>query len=54
MTATIRRLLSNGAGAVSIEYAILATMLALVAVSGLTAIGAHLSGEFSQFSTIYK
>jgi Flp pilus assembly pilin Flp len=54
MFASIRAFLSNGAGAVSIEYAILATMIAIVAVSGLTAIGAHLSGEFSQFSTIYK
>jgi Flp pilus assembly pilin Flp len=54
MIASIRALLANGAGAVSIEYAILATMIAIVAVSGLTAIGAHLSGEFSQFSTIYK
>ncbi len=54
MIASIRALQSNSAGAVSIEYAILATMLALVAVTGLTAIGARLSSEFSQFSTIYK
>ncbi len=54
MIASIRALLSDSVGAVSIEYVILATMIAIVAVSGLTAIGAHLSGEFSQFSTIYK
>ncbi len=54
MIASIQRFVDARDGAVAIEYVILATMIALVTIASLTGIGAKLSGEFSQFSTIYK
>jgi Flp pilus assembly pilin Flp len=54
MCASIRKFLQSSDGAVSIEYVILATMIALVTIASISSIGSRLSGEFSQFATVYK
>jgi pilus assembly protein Flp/PilA len=41
-------------GATAIEYALLASMLAVMLITVLTSLGSRLSGEFSQVSGALK
>jgi len=44
----------NEKGATAIEYALLGSLLALVLVGALTALGTGLSSEFSEISGVIK
>ena len=54
MIASFGAFLENDEGAVSIEYVLLAMLIAVVAIGAVTGIGLKLSGEFSEISTMYK
>jgi pilus assembly protein Flp/PilA len=50
----ISNFVRNDAGATAIEYALLGSLIALVLVGVLTALGTGLSSEFSEVSGMYK
>jgi pilus assembly protein Flp/PilA len=54
MATVMKRFARNESGATAIEYALLGSLLALVLVSALTALGTGLSSEFTEVSGMYK
>jgi pilus assembly protein Flp/PilA len=44
----------NEAGAVAIEYALIASLIAIAIVGGLTSLGTRISGVFSEVSGALK
>jgi pilus assembly protein Flp/PilA len=54
MSRFIRGFVDDQDGATAIEYALLASLLAIVLVSVLGSLGTRLSGEFSQVSAALK
>jgi pilus assembly protein Flp/PilA len=49
-----RPFLSNDSGATAIEYALIASLIAIAIIGGLTALGTRLSAEFSEVSAALK
>ena len=47
MLATLKNLLSNETGATAIEYALIAALISVAAVSVLSTVGSNLTGTFS-------
>jgi pilus assembly protein Flp/PilA len=54
MVKHIRAFWSNNSGATAIEYAVLASLIALALVAVLTNLGKRLSSEFSEISAALK
>lgn len=54
MTKLIQNFFDDQDGATAIEYALLASLLAIVLVTVLSNLGTRLSGEFSQVSVALK
>jgi pilus assembly protein Flp/PilA len=54
MRARIKAFLSDDSGATAIEYALMASLIALVLVTVLTNLGTRLSAEFSEISGVLK
>jgi pilus assembly protein Flp/PilA len=54
MRARIKAFLSDDSGATAIEYALMASLIALVLVTVLTNLGTRLSTEFSEISGVLK
>jgi pilus assembly protein Flp/PilA len=54
MAKVIARFLGNETGATAIEYALLASLIALALVGALTALGTGLSSEFTEVSGALK
>ncbi len=54
MFRNIRNFFRNDDGATAIEYALMGSLIALVLVGVLTALGTGLSSEFSEVSGMYK
>ena len=54
MQSMISKFLSDNSGATAIEYALIASLLAVVLVSILTNLGTRLSAEFSEVSAALK
>ncbi len=54
MRHAIANFLSDESGATAIEYALMASLLALVLVTVLTNLGSRLSSEFSEVSVALK
>jgi pilus assembly protein Flp/PilA len=54
MSGRARTFVGNEDAATAIEYALMAGLIALAVVSGLTNIGIKLSGYFSEISTALK
>jgi pilus assembly protein Flp/PilA len=50
MLGALKSFTSNEDGAVAIEYALIASLIAVAIIGGLTALGTRLSAEFSQVS----
>ena len=50
----VRAFLSNNSGATAIEYAVMASLIALAVVPVLTNLGKRLSTEFSEISAVLK
>ena len=46
--------LKNNAGATAIEYGLIAALIAVVIITGVTAVGTQLSTTFTNLSTILK
>jgi pilus assembly protein Flp/PilA len=46
--------LSNDSGATAIEYALIASLIAVAIIGGVTALGTRLSQEFSEVSAALK
>jgi len=44
---TLRHILRNNTGATAIEYGLVAALIAVVIISGLTALGSNLSNVFN-------
>jgi pilus assembly protein Flp/PilA len=54
MSRLFKAFLSNQSGATAIEYALMASLIALALVSVLTQLGTKLSSEFSEISGALK
>lgn len=50
-TNLLRRFLEDESGATAIEYALIAMVVGVLAIGGLSAFGAAVSGKFSDIST---
>jgi pilus assembly protein Flp/PilA len=51
MSKFITRFLKDESGATAIEYGLIAALIAVVLVTGVTAVGTKLSGTFNKVST---
>jgi pilus assembly protein Flp/PilA len=51
MFAIIRALLRNDCGATAIEYGLIASLIAVAAISAMTTVGSHLSTTFNTVAT---
>jgi pilus assembly protein Flp/PilA len=54
MTDLTRTFVRDESGATAIEYALIASLVAMVIISGVTGIGVKLSGYFSEVSSAMK
>jgi len=54
MRTLLVKLISNDSGATAIEYALMASLIALVLVTVLTNLGTRLSTEFSEISGVLE
>ena len=54
MIRSIKSFMANESGATAIEYALMASLLALALVAVLTNLGKRLSSEFSEISSALK
>jgi pilus assembly protein Flp/PilA len=50
----ISRFIRDEAGATAIEYGLIAALIAVVIIGGITAVGTNLSGTFNTLSTNVK
>jgi len=54
MKNVISNFLKNNAGATAIEYGLIAALIAVVIITGVTAVGTQLSTTFTNLSTNLK
>jgi pilus assembly protein Flp/PilA len=54
MFAKIKNFVANDSGATAIEYALIASLIAIALVTVLTSLGGKLSSEFSEVSSALK
>jgi pilus assembly protein Flp/PilA len=54
MSKTVRKFFKNESGATAIEYGLIAALIAVVIITGVTAVGTSLSGTFNTVSTNLK
>ena len=54
MNARIQQFLSDNQGATAIEYALIASLIAVALITILGALGSRLAGEFSEVSSALK
>jgi pilus assembly protein Flp/PilA len=54
MTKTIKSFFANESGATAIEYALIASLIAIAIIGGVSALGTRLSAEFSEVSASLK
>ena len=47
----LRKFLANESGATAIEYGLIAALIAVVIITGVTSVGTKLSGTFTTLST---
>ena len=52
--AKMLKLLKNEEGATAIEYGLIAALIAVVIITGVTAVGTNLSATFTSLSTTLK
>ena len=54
MFKNIKSFVANESGATAIEYALIASLIAVALITALSNIGSRLSAEFSEISTALK
>jgi len=54
MTTLFKQFLRNEAGATAIEYGLIAALIAVVIITGVTAVGTKLSTTFTNLSTTLR
>ena len=54
MRKTLLAFLKNESGATAIEYGLIAALIAVVIITGVTAVGTNLSGTFATLSSSLK
>jgi pilus assembly protein Flp/PilA len=54
MRSLIKRFVANESGATAIEYGLIAALIAVVIIVGVTAVGTNLSATFTSVSTTLK
>ena len=54
MAKTIRVFLANQSGATAIEYALIASLIAVFIIGALSALGTNLSSEFAEVGAALK
>ncbi len=54
MSKSIQAFITDDSGATAIEYALIASLVALALVTSLTALGTRLSSQFSEVSSVLK
>ena len=54
MMTMIKKFVANDSGATAIEYALIASLIAIALVTVLTSLGGKLSAEFSEVSSALK
>jgi pilus assembly protein Flp/PilA len=50
----VKKFLNDSTGATAIEYALIASLIAVALIGALSALGTRLSGEFSEVSSALK
>ena len=54
MNHLFRKFIANESGATAIEYGLIAALIAVVIITGVTAVGTNLSATFVSLSTTLK
>lgn len=54
MRTFIKRLTSNRKGATAIEYGLIAALIAVVTIGGLTSVGTNLNAKYNAIATSVK
>ena len=54
MTKFVSRFLKDESGATAIEYGLIAALIAVVIITGVTAVGTKLNNSFNNISTAIK
>ena len=54
MITTLKAFLSNQDGATAIEYALIASLIAVFLIGALSALGTNLSSEFAEVGSAFK
>ena len=54
MAQSLRKFILNESGATAIEYALIASLIAIAIIAGLTALGTRLSTTFGEVSSNLK
>ena len=54
MSSRVKAFFSDESGATAVEYALIASLIAIVIVGAITAIGTQLSGTFNEVSANLK
>ena len=54
MRSVIKRFVSDERGATAIEYGLIAALIAVVIITGVTAVGTNLSTTFTNISTTLR
>jgi pilus assembly protein Flp/PilA len=54
MIKSLKKFVANESGATAIEYALIASLIAVFLIGSLSALGSRLSGEFSEVSAALK
>ncbi|MEO6340961.1 MAG: Flp family type IVb pilin [Caulobacteraceae bacterium] len=54
MTKFVSRFLKDESGATAIEYGLIAALIAVVIITGVTAVGTKLNSSFTNISTAIK
>jgi pilus assembly protein Flp/PilA len=54
MIKSLKSFVANESGATAIEYALIASLIAVFLIGSLSALGSRLSGEFSEVSAALK
>jgi pilus assembly protein Flp/PilA len=54
MTKLVKKFIANESGATAIEYGLIAALIAVVIITGLTAVGTNLNTKFQSIATTVR
>jgi pilus assembly protein Flp/PilA len=54
MIGSIKKFLANDSGATAIEYALIASLIAVAIIAAVTAVGTHIQNTFNEVSSAMR